>query len=408
MSSPVVIEVIEHCWTRIEPYLDIISLISVSKSCNKLRQLVIDEDSGKIKASILKVPPNLEDDCPYGPISEHGPRLLNLVHFPSLKKLDIAFPWIFKIRSDHRTLENNFPLALPTLANLSQDAYNLEVLSINIDDLIAFEDSGRPQVAYNILKNNLIRCINRTKKLRDLSICNNRDDKSYSTAFFDAMVPVIKEGVCLESVNLFCGGSPSSSDHADALHDFLEAALSLQNLKNFRINALLIDEYAHLINSIMSACQSIEKSWGEIPSKKLKSFCLLWAGPGKSDSDIQLQPIHQMLSLLSEVKSLEMLFLWLPLSYWNRDNISAICSYIERPSLLKSFGADFQGYEDNSGKLVSIMQKVVKDKPSTHVWLQRIGYLAEQSDSIQALGHYVEKKEKNGGTAWDFEYDPDK
>ena len=69
MSSPVVIEVIEHCWTKIEPYLDIISLISVSKSCSKLRQPVVDDDSGKIKASILIVPYILDEDCPYGPIS---------------------------------------------------------------------------------------------------------------------------------------------------------------------------------------------------------------------------------------------------------------------------------------------------------------------------------------------------
>ena len=94
MSDPVVMEVIEHCWTSIEPYIDLISLISVSKSCNKLRQLVIDEDSGKLKASSLIVPSILKDDCPYGPISEHGPILLNLVHFPSLVKLDIAFPMI--------------------------------------------------------------------------------------------------------------------------------------------------------------------------------------------------------------------------------------------------------------------------------------------------------------------------
>ena len=94
MSSPVVIEVIEHCWTRIEPYIDLISLISVSKSCRKLRQLVVDEDSGEIKASILTLPDELDEDCPYGPISEHGPRLLNLVHFPSIVELDIRFPSI--------------------------------------------------------------------------------------------------------------------------------------------------------------------------------------------------------------------------------------------------------------------------------------------------------------------------
>ena len=113
MSSPVVIEVIQECWTGIEPYIDLISLISVSKSCNKLRQLVLDEDSGKLKASILKVPSRLEDGCPYGPISEHSLRLLNLVHFPSIKKLNISFP----IQNSTRMNENNYPLAFSIFAN---------------------------------------------------------------------------------------------------------------------------------------------------------------------------------------------------------------------------------------------------------------------------------------------------
>jgi hypothetical protein len=125
MSSTVGIEVIQECWTSIEPYIDLVSLISVSKSCNKLRQLVIDDDSGKIKASILIVPHILDEDCPYGPISEHGPRLLNLVHFPSLVKLDINFPAHYR-----RVNENNFPLALPILARKLEDAYNLESLEI--------------------------------------------------------------------------------------------------------------------------------------------------------------------------------------------------------------------------------------------------------------------------------------
>ena len=118
MSSPVVLEVIEHCWTRIEQYIDLISLISVSKSCRKLRQLVVDEDSGEIKASILTLPDELDEDCPYGPISEHGPRLLNLVHFPSIVELDIRFPSIpYAIRHGHEAVnENDFPLALPILA----------------------------------------------------------------------------------------------------------------------------------------------------------------------------------------------------------------------------------------------------------------------------------------------------
>lgn len=157
MSSSSGIEAIEECWASIEPYVDLVSLISVSNSCNKLRQLVVDDDSGEIKTSSLIVPSTL-DNCPYGPISEHGPRLLNMVHFPSLVKLDINFP--------------AHPLALPTLARKLEDANNLEIFRIDVDNVIDFEDGGRPQVAYNILKNNLIQCIKQTNKLRHLKISN--------------------------------------------------------------------------------------------------------------------------------------------------------------------------------------------------------------------------------------------
>ena len=274
MSSPVVIEVIEHCWTRIEPYLDIISLISVSKSCNKLRQLVIDEDSGKIKASILKVPEELEDNCPYGPISEHGPRLLNLVHFPSLVKLDISFPSIpYRLRTTGQINENDFPLALPILARLVENANNLEELKIDVNNLMFYEDGGRPQVAYNILKNNL----KHKKKLRTIIITNSSISAcQYSTSFIDAMVPVIQECTsCLEKVYLFCGGAPSSSNHPNALQDCFEAVLSLPNLKGFHINTLVFREYAPLLNSFMGACQSIQNSRGGIPSNVLEAIGIM-------------------------------------------------------------------------------------------------------------------------------------
>jgi len=412
MSAPVVIEVIEHCWTRIEPYLDIISLISVSKSCNKLRQLVIDGGSGKLKASILEVPPYLKDDCPYGPISEHGPRLLNLVHFPSLKRLNISFPELTTRRSSTRISdENNYPLAFPLFASLVENAYNLEYLSIDVGNVIVYEDGGRPQLTYNILKSNLIHC----KKLKRLVISNGggpfTEFGKYSPTFFAAMVPVIQAGILsLESVNLECGGEPISSDYPDALYDFFMAVFSLQNLKGLAVMSIPTisgdNEGLEVMKSLLNASRSIEETLGGIPSKSLRGVRLMIIA-GKSKEPLSLQ-LNHLLSLLSK-ESLTWLMMFLPHSCWN-GNISALRRYIlDRSSSLNVLLVDLEGYKDSSGNLLSFMQKVIKESSdTTTIKLLRMGYLAEQDDSFQALGQFVEKKETNGETTWEFGYKPDK
>ena len=98
-----------------------------------------------------------------------------------------------------------------------------------------------------------------------------------------------------------------------------------------------------------------------------------------------------------------MLGLWLPLSYWNRDNISALITYLEiqRSPVLKKFTVILEGYKDGSGKLLSFIQKVIQDSADTSVVISQMGYLAEQDDSFQALGQYVEKAERKGETRWD-------
>ena len=398
MSSTVGIEVIQECWTRIEPYLDIISLISVSKSCSKLRQPVVDDDSGKIKASILIVPYILDEDCPYGPISEHAPRLLNLVHFPSLVKLDINFPAHYG-----RVNENDFPLALPILARKLENAYNLESLSINVDSLIVFEDGGRPQVAYETIKNNLIHCINRTKNLRHLSINNSGGrNGNYSSAFFSAMVPVVKAGIaCLEEIYLFCGGSPASPDYPDALHDFYEAFLSLQNLKSFSVSSSRGGDHSLLINSLSGVCQTIEKSLGQLPSKSLECAALMLLRGGECE---QTPSVKHILSLLTKSNSLNCIMLWLPLSCWNCSNISDLIHYISKRSLqFESISVRLDGYKDRSGNLLSFIQKIDRGEFDFSANISRIGYIAEQNDSIEALGQHVKKKEVRGETVdWNF------
>jgi len=297
MSSTVGIEAIQECWTRIEPYIDLVSLISVSKSCNKLRQLVVDDDSGEIKTSILTVPSIFKDDCPYGPISEHGPRLLNMVHFPSLVKLDIAFPMIPLtnfIRPDEN--ENTFPLALPILARKLEDANNLEIFRIDVDNVIDFEDGGRPQVAYDILKNNLIQCIKQTNKLRHLKISNCGGSVEtygkYSNAFFAAMVPVIQAGILsFETVDVEFGGDPvSSSDNPNALFDFLEAMFSLQNLKMMTVTSTIKSEGRGFFDSLVNVSRYIE----EFPSKSLECVRLVVNACGATEEELLPLQLNQI------------------------------------------------------------------------------------------------------------------
>jgi len=66
------------------------------------------------------------------------------------------------------------------------------------------------------------------------------------------------------------------------------------------------------------------------------------------------------------------------------------------------------GYKDSSGELLSFMQKVIKESSDTSVDMSQMGYLAEQNNSVRALGQYVEKVEKDGETTWEFKYKPDK
>jgi len=96
-------------------------------------------------------------------------------------------------------------------------------------------------------------------------------------------------------------------------------------------------------------------------------------------------------------------------SCWN-GNISALRRYIlDRSSSLNVLLVDLEGYKDSSGNLLSFMQKVIKESSdTTTIKLLRMGYLAEQDDSFQALGQFVEKKETNGETTWEFGYKPDK
>ena len=274
--------------------------------------------------------------------------------------------------------------------------------------MIDFEDGGRPQVAYNILKNNLIQCIKQTNKLRHLKIYNCGGSietyGKYSNAFFAAMVPVIQAGILsLESVTLECGGDPvSSSDNPNALFDFLEAMFSLQNLKMMTVTSTIKSEGRGLFDSLVNVSRSIE----EFPSKSLEYVRLVVNACGATEEELLPLQLNQILSLLYKNKALKELVVWLPSSCWNCNNIRELIRYAQVSSSSSTLMIGLNGYKDDSGKLFSFIQNVVRGSYDLGMlYLSQIGCLSDQYNSIKALGGEVSvDEEKNGETICTFVY----
>ncbi len=84
------VDAITLCWARIQQYVDVISLISVSKLGHPLHDLVIDAATGKIKASIFRISSTIDVDSkgnvdmnsPSAQITQYTPWVINSLHFP--------------------------------------------------------------------------------------------------------------------------------------------------------------------------------------------------------------------------------------------------------------------------------------------------------------------------------------
>ena len=161
----------------------------------------------------------------------------------------------------------------------------------------------------------------------------------------------------------------------------------------------------------MGACQSIQNSQGGIPSNVLEAIGItVKACDYDQSEELHLQSVmHYFFSILSKIKSLINVMLVLPLSCWNGYSISALSSCIERSSSsLKFVTLDFEGYKDGSGKqLLEFLLKIVNGKSDFTSMFRGIGHLDEQDGSFQALGQFLEKKEANGETTWEFTYIPE-
>mmetsp|Transcript_12527 Transcript_12527/g.27099 ORF Transcript_12527/g.27099 Transcript_12527/m.27099 type:complete len:396 (+) Transcript_12527:131-1318(+) len=335
--------VIALCWARIQQYLDVLSLVSVSKSCHPLRDLVVDATTGKIKASVVKInneidvddEGNIDVESPSARIFQYVPRLLNSIHFPSLAKLKVGFPpniTTFGINNDddddgrqqrqQRIVdENAFPEAFPLFAIEVERAIHLEELEINVNSLIVHEEAGALQSSFEILRDNLAFLTRRTRKLKRLTLVNeltldaNEDGayhhSRYSSAFLASMVPVIRACLLsLEDVTVLCGDVPACRDYPNAGKDFFEAVLSLQKLKTLEVR--IQSFHGPLLNDFVDAARSIQTTLGKFPSESLECVNFpvrfLRAGGGGQQLRYPRPSIAPFLSLCRDARYLREFF----------------------------------------------------------------------------------------------------
>ena len=395
------VEAIQNCWADIEPYLDLVSLISVSKSCHTLRDLVVHNETGKIMKSNLIVPSSVELGHPYrARIREYGPLLLNTIHFPSLIKLDINFP---SQRLEEVLFgDDSLPPVVHIFASLSADLYNVEELKIDMGSLTDYEEE--PVSTYEIIANNLVRS---TKKLKKLHINYGGVARKYSNDFLDIMLPVIEECQSLEEVTMWGGGNPSSPGiYPNAEHVFFEAILSLPNLKRLDIGAWHLGELNQPFSSLLDASRSIDNTWGRFPTTSLESIRLILIPFNIDQSPVALLSLDPLLSLISKSNVyIKKLLLCFPRKLWDETRfINSLSRYIlERSSSFESIGIPLDRYEDKSGELMKFMQRFVKERPSSKVHFSDMKYIDEQADSIEALQGFSRVREfSDKETTWDF------
>lgn len=418
------VEAIAQCWARIDPYLDVLSLISVSKSCHHLRDLVVDDATGKIKASVVLVNNVLEVDSegnidwesPSARIRHYVPMLINAIHFPSLTKLKIGFPPNVSVWNGQPVVdETAFPEAFPMFAIEAENATNIEELEINVNTLIVHEEGGMLQSTFEILRDNLAFVIKRTRKLKRLTIINEVTFEhgaysKYSSAFLAAMVPVIQ--ACLlsvEEVTVLCGDIPSCRDYPNAGRDFFKAILSLQKLKTLKVQ--IQSFYGPLLNDFVDAAHSIQTTLGRFPSESLEYINIpvrfLQIEEGQQPPHPR-PSISSFLSLCCNARALRGLRMWLPRECWDTNSIIALSHLLNETPSLDNLSLHFHGYKDRSGRLLAYLLNFTderKSSPGPHVHLFQMGYLIEQSESFEALGRYAEAFEHEGETLWQFLHD---
>lgn len=244
---------------------------------------------------------------------------------------------------------------------------------------------------YNIFGENLARCINETGKLRRLTITNEATLRSdfpgiYSSAFFAAMVPVIRAGLStLEEVEIFCGDDPLAQEdnYPTAGYDFFKAVLSLQILTELTVT-ICHNNCGQLLNDFLSASRDVYHEFGRLPSNKLEKVHLSGTEP-KFGHLIQFSSLAQFLLLLEGTTNLSQLKLWIAEGCWNDESERLLLSILTENSSLDQVVVDF-GYYVTNGRILNYAWNRLQgmSRPSL-LSLIHMGYVDEDSAAYQAL-----------------------
>lgn len=399
------------CGTTVTQYLDIPSLVSVSKSCKSLRKLAVEPAAGKLQSSALILRSNLEQDedgnvdvdslqSQSARLACHAPMVMNAVDFSGVARAEVVFPPnVTRYYGRWRVDESNFPIAFPMFAMEAGNFHNLEELTINVKSLIQHEEGGSLRPIYRILGDNLSRCLRRSRKLKRLRIFNeymypgNGVNSMFSNALLAAMVPVIEASMhSLEEVTIGFGDMPVCSGFPKAGYDFFKAILSLPNLRvlNMQVQSL----YGPLLKDLVDASESIHCAQGRFPSESITTIDLSVRFLSMEQSHLTNLSMTPFISLCRNAPSLREVALRLPPESFDCESISALCGVMNELPLLDRLNVNFHGYRDVSGELLRYLPKFVDERapilPGLEVQLQGMAFHTNQSQSLMELGSKIE------------------
>ncbi|KAL9183225.1 hypothetical protein ACHAXT_005012 [Thalassiosira profunda] len=428
MADP--LEVITSPLWVFEPYLDVLSLVSLSKTCRPLRAVAVDAATGKIKSTEVVVRNhirNRDGDIDWTlpeAMPHYVPRLVNAAHFPAIRRLVLGFPEnVTRWKGELAVVPEASPAAFPMFAIQADKLRNLEELTIMVDALIPHEAGGALMSSYKIMGDNLAKAVRHSRKLKKLWILNRSAhdpaDSHYSPGFLQAMVPVLEAGLLtLEDVTVFCGDYPSTLDYPSAGVDFFEAVLRLQNLKRLRVQ--IESHYGPLLGEFTRASRNVLGTLGRCPSADSLEFLDVrvrfqeWGGAPTAHRP----PIAPFLSLFGDgAPALGILRLSLPPECWNASGTAEFIALLKcKSNSLQAVTVTFDGYKDETRHLLSHLMDFVHGRVSLppHIQLNGLGCIEEQREAYEALGEYVTvyhhtplapqdgEEENTGPMRWEF------
>ena len=430
------ISIVSEVWPTIVRYVDMEALISLSKSCHLLRNLVVDAPTGKIKASVIKVKEYEATEQAYvegrtnhfsAPYRIPGfvSNMLNSIYSPSLTRLQMSFPaerteW----NEDATFVDNAYLAACPFVAQKVFDATNLEELGFALNDSMIVQHENALCATYGILGQNLVRVMNQSKKLKTLTLLNSGVSAGsgvtyYSSSFVHAMVPVITAGrCCLEEVTVCWGDRPKDSRFIEARKEFFVELFSLPKLKKLRL------QLTHIVGPMLTELIDAATAVGTFPLGDLEEISLFVRDLDadlESDDHIGVQypSVQPFLSLSRHVCTLRKFVLYTPPESWNENSIVELIHLLNRNQNLDEIIINFSGYEETSGRLLDFLWEYIKVLQQREALPSKIAFVDidsvdEDSKSFRALTQFISPRDGehclrsafNGDTdTWSYIFD---